>query len=273
MLCLAPREPGVLGLLQACRLRTAAAGAPPPGVLARATPPQRPCPPPSQLVHLLAHWGAKRSQRKAGAGGRSPASASTANLLSHEDQRNARLAAAPTAAPAAPSIPRLKRPGSAGAAADGGAAAAGAERGDVETSGSAATTPRAAADAAAPPPSDDCDGGASGGSSVSTQLNELSAPPGLLTEPCDAMTSAVVAASCPDTVAAGEGGEKGGGEVRAGHGAAAGPLGRAARWSRLLRPLQRPLLHRPAASPRHPAPTAGRGGRRRHQQPHAAGGG
>lgn len=148
-------------------------------------PPARP-----QVVHLLAHWGVQRSQRKAGAGGGGgSAGASTVNLLSHEDQRNAR----PTKPPAVATM--LKRPSAAGA--------------DVEATGSAAATPRAGADAAAPPPSEAGDDasstGADGGSSsVGTHVHELSAPV-LLTEPCDAMTSAVVAASCPDTVAAAAG--------------------------------------------------------------------
>lgn len=179
------------------------------------------CTPPLQLVHMLAHLGAKHSQRKASAGGRSPASASTANLLSHEDQRNSRraAAAAPTSAPAVPSMPKLRR--ASGGAAAGAQAQAGGQ--DVENSGSAATTPRAAGDAGAQPPSEAGgseagEGGPSGRSSVSTHLNELSAPAGLLTEPCDAMTSAVVAASCPDTVVGGDAGDKPCAEVRRGRG-------------------------------------------------------
>lgn len=180
---------------------------------ANTLPPPPICP---QLVHLLAHLGAKHSQRKAAASGRST---STANLLSHEDQRNSRRAAAaaasaaPTAAPTVPSMPKLRRASAAGAAGQGATAAQ-----DVENLGSAASTPRAAADAAAAPPSDAGgseagEGGPSGRSSVSTHLNELSAPAELLTEPCDAMTSAVVAASCPDTVVAGEAADKPGPEV------------------------------------------------------------
>jgi zinc transporter ZupT len=179
-----------------------------------------------RLVHMLAHLGAKRSQRKAAAGGRSPASASTANLLSHEDQRNARrsvaaAAAAPTSAPAVPSMPKLRRGSGAGAsAAAAGAGQQGAGGQDVENIGSAASTPRAAGDAGAQPPSEAGgsearEGGPSGRSSVSTHLNELSAPADLLTEPCDAMTSAVVAASCPDTVVGGDSADKPGGEGEA----------------------------------------------------------
>lgn len=173
-----------------------------------------------RIVHMLAHLGAKHSQRKAAARGRNPASTSTANLLSHEDQRNARravaaTAAAPTTVPAVPSMPKLRH------ASEAGPAAAGAGQ-DVENIGSAASTPRAAGDAGAPAPSEAggseaCDGGPSGRSSVSTHLNELSAPATLLTEPCDAMTSAVVAASCPDTVVGGDAADKpgGGGEGEA----------------------------------------------------------
>ncbi len=185
--------------------------------------PPLPAPAP-QLVHMLAHLGAKHSQRKAKAGGRSPASASTANLLSHEDQRNSRraaaaaAAAAPTSAPAVPSMPKLRR--ASGGAVAGAEAQAGGQ--DVENSGSAATTPRAAGAGAQPPSeaggSEAGEGGPSGRSSVSTHLNELSAPAGLLTEPCDAMTSAVVAASCPDTVVGGDAGDKPCAEVRRGRG-------------------------------------------------------
>lgn len=213
-----------------------------------------------QIVHMLAHLGAKHSQRKAAARGRNPASTSTANLLSHEDQRNARravaaTAAAPTTVPAVPSMPKLRH------ASEAGPAAAGAGQ-DVENIGSAASTPRAAGDAGAPAPSEAggseaCDGGPSGRSSVSTHLNELSAPATLLTEPCDAMTSAVVAASCPDTVVGGDAADKpgGGGEVSAPGSRGFGRMGSGkethARWDRgqaapFMRPCHRscPCFHR-----------------------------
>lgn len=55
------------------------------------------------------------------------------------------------------------------------------------------------------------DGDGDDSCSVSTHACELSAPVGSLTEPCDAMTTAVVAASCPDTMAAQADGQRGDG--------------------------------------------------------------
>jgi zinc transporter ZupT len=119
---------------------------------------------------------------------KSGARPSTTNLLSHQEQRSSRsrsgaAAADGSASDAAPAVAVMRKEG-----VEGTSAAAG---GDVEAAGGAgAARPSEAGDG------DDA-------SSVSTHVVELSAPVGLLTEPCDAMTTAVVAASQPDTVAAG----------------------------------------------------------------------
>ncbi|EFN53619.1 expressed protein [Chlorella variabilis] len=179
-----------------------------------------------RIVHLIAHWGVKRSMRKAAAAAGGAASASTTNLLTHEDQRNARP---PASTPPAVAVMRKgRRAGAAGAA----AAAAAA---DLEAGGSASGSPRKGA-GAGPGEGEDAQGDGSerggcerGGGrdvdgddcSVSTHMGDLSAPMPGLTEPCDAMTSAVVAASCPDTVAATADGQRGGageGEVVTGAG-------------------------------------------------------
>lgn len=147
-----------------------------------------------KLVHALAHLNDKRlARRKATTisdGGGAAAGASTANLLSHEDQR--------AAAPAQQGcMRRLRRPGKAATGAD------------VEAAGSAAASPRAQQHGApAAPASVDGDGDGSAdacaGSESGASLAELSAPMPPLTEPCDELTSTVVAASCPDTAAGAE---------------------------------------------------------------------
>ena len=158
-------------------------------------------------MHALAHLGARHATRKAAARGGS-ASTSTANLLSHEDQ----AASAPAAAaPGGQSMRRLRRPNT--------------PAGDVEATGSAAGTPRAGGrgDAGVAPSAGSSSSaslcgqageGSQGGSGSGEDLARgLSSAALELAEPCDAVTSAVVAASCPDTVVGGDG-AKPPGEVR-----------------------------------------------------------
>jgi hypothetical protein len=154
----------------------------------------RPC---LQIVHFIAHWGAQRSCRAAAATGTSTASGSTTNLLSHAQHRPA--CSKEDQAPAVAFMCRLLRRG--GCA--GGAAKAGAASSDPAHACSAGTLgaskhgdQAAAAEAGSARSSCDDDG-----CSVTTQDPGLSAPVEGLTEPCDAVTSAVMAASCPDTVA------------------------------------------------------------------------
>lgn len=170
-----------------------------------------------QIVHFMADWGARRQMRKGGGGGCSHSHNSTTNLLTHEDQRNARSTrggAAPADSP--PAVASMRKsgalPGSAAVAAGGTPRAGGTPAPD-------AAAKRGASAAALEAGTADGDGDGDDSCSVSTHACELSAPVGSLTEPCDAMTTAVVAASCPDTMAAQADGQRGdgggGGEVRA----------------------------------------------------------
>ena len=85
--------------------------------------------PAAQLVHAIAHLGATHAMRK---GSGASASASTANLLTSEDQKEAREGGRPAGPPRPVAIMQRR---------SGGAAQQGQR--DVEELGSAGTTPRA----------------------------------------------------------------------------------------------------------------------------------
>jgi hypothetical protein len=149
-----------------------------------------------QMVHLLVDWSDRRSRRKAAgcAGG-----ASSANLLSHEDHRNCRRssrrtkatsASASASAVAAPAVAVMEKQRSGGEAGFDEAAAGSL---DVEAGGSTAQGGAVDGGGGGSSCSDD------GTGSVSTQMAELSSPR-RLTEPLDALTGAVVAATSPEVV-------------------------------------------------------------------------
>jgi hypothetical protein len=138
-----------------------------------------PCPP-LQVVHFVADFSARRSGGHAAGCGH--AGASTTNLLSHEDQRNSRPGAdggcgsgAQQAGAAPQPVASMRRHSA--------TSAHSAPVGDVE-----AATDKGSGDG------DSSSGGLSRAASLSA--------PAPLTEPCDALTGAIVAATTPEAVVA-----------------------------------------------------------------------